>query len=307
MNKYYLGIDGGGTKTKVVVIDNHENMIYEAVGSPSSIDTVDGEKTFLSIEKALDEFFKVNPDVFFTSIFAGIGGIVFETDYKYVENLLSGLKGVNNDTLIQARNDMENALYSGLCFNEGIVLIVGTGMVAYGRDTYGNTHKCGGWGYKVGDEGSGYDLGLKAIKHVVRVLDNRLARTDFAEEIATHIGIKQATDIVPWMNLNYTNRTVIADLAPIVTKHANLGNSFAKEIVDEATSELALAVQGVYHQLKLKNEKLVIVGSLGNASGYFKNQLHQKIHRISQFIEIIGPQIDPALAAAMMALKNMKS
>ena len=307
MNKYYLGIDGGGTKTKVVVIDNHENMIYEAVGSPSSIDTVDGEKTFLSIEKALDEFFKVNQGVFFSAIFAGIGGIVFEADYKYVVNLLSGLKGVNNDTLIKARNDMENALYSGLCFHEGIVLIVGTGMVVYGRDTYGNTHKCGGWGYKVGDEGSGYDLGLKAIKHVIRVLDHRLTLTDFAAEIATHIGITQATDIVPWMNLNYTNRTVIADLAPIVTKHANLGNAFAKEIVDEATSELALAVQGVYHKLKLKNEKLVIVGSLGNASGYFKNQLHQKIHGISRFIEITGPQIDPALAAAMMALKNTKS
>jgi len=306
MHKYYLGIDGGGTKTKLIVMNDLEQVIYEAVGGPSSVDTVDEQTTLTNIQNALIPFFGQYKDAIFESIFAGIGGIVFESDSLKVVHLLRNLHGVETQTIIQARNDMENALFSGLCFDEGITLIAGTGMVAFGRDTFGNTHKCGGWGYKVGDEGSGYDLGLKAIKHVIRALDSRLVMTDFAKEITTQMGINIATDIVPWMNSNYTNRTVIADLAPVVTKHANLGNAFAQKIIDEATSELALAVQGVYHQLKFRNEKLVIVGSLGNSNGYFKDSLHQKIHQISQSMEITGPQIDPALAAAMMALKNSK-
>lgn len=304
---YYLGIDGGGTKTKVVVIDHQDNIIYEGVSGPSSIDTVSNEETLNSFTQALSEFYSTIPNAHFDSIFCGLGGIVDQDDFILVESLLRHLKGVHDKTYIQARNDMENALYSGLCFDEGIALICGTGMVAYGKDTFGNSHKAGGWGFKEGDFGSAYDLGMHALRHVIKAFDHRVVQDDFSKEIAQTIGMKKTNDFVDIMNEHYLDRTWIANLSPLVTKYANLGNPYAKEIVDIATDELALAVHAVYDNLRLKEKKLVIVGSLGNSGGYFVNQLHHKIKSIDLEIEIIKPIVDPALAAAKMAKYLIKS
>ncbi len=298
---YYLGIDGGGTKTKVVVIDNQDHIIFEGFSGPSSIDTVSQEDTLNSFFDALTPFYDVNPQASFDSIFCGLGGIVSEDDFLHVTSLLKRLNGVTEITYIRARNDMENALYSGLCFDEGMTLICGTGMVAYGKDTFGNTHKAGGWGYKEGDFGSSYDLGMRALRHVIKTFDGRLQHDEFSKDIASQIGLIKANDFVQIINERYLDRTWIANLSPLVTKHANIGNIYAKEIVDLATDELTLAVRAVYANLRLKEKTLVIVGSLGNSGGYFEKQLHKKIIQIDPKINIIKPIIDPALAAAKMA------
>lgn len=304
---YFLGIDGGGTKTKVVVIDDQDQIIYEGSSGPSSIDTVTNEETLNSFKTALNPFYIKYQNITFESIFCGLGGIVDEDDYHHVESLLKNLNGVNDSTYIRARNDMENALYSGLCFDEGMTLICGTGMVAYGKDTFENTHKAGGWGYKEGDLGSGYDLGMRALRHVIKAYDGRQSQDEFSKDIADQIGLKKANDFVDIMDQYYLNRTWIASLSPLVTKHANLGNVYAKEMIDLATDELALSVRAVFNNLRLKEKVLVIVGSLGNSGGYFVNQLHKKITEIDPYINIIKPIVDPALAAAKMAKYLIKT
>ncbi len=304
--RYYLGIDGGGTKTKVCVINQNENIVFEATSGPTSIDTVSLETTLNHLMTALQDFYLKYKDIEFMSVFAGIGGIVFDSDSKIVEDLLKKLPGVSNKTYIVAKNDMENALYSGLCFDEGIVLICGTGMVAYGKDKQGNQHKTGGWGFKEGDLGSGYDLGFKALRHVIKAYDGRLDQDEFSSEIANHIGLKKPSDYVAIMNERYLDRTWIAELAPIVTKHANQGNTYARKIIEQATSDLALSIKGVYKRLILEKKIIVIVGSLGNADGYFKELLHQKIHEIDSNINIIEPIIDPAHAASLIAIRQLK-
>lgn len=297
----YLGIDGGGTKTKVIVINELEEIIYEQTSGPSSIDTVDNESTYNSFEDALKEFSKKFPNTTFKGVFAGIGGIVFEDDCHLVENILNQLDQVDIDTFIRARSDMETALYSGGHFDQGMSLICGTGTAAFGKNNE-QTHKCGGWGFKEGELGSGYHLGREAIRHTIRAFDNRLSMNDFAKDIAKAIELRKATDIIHIMEDDYFGeRTKTAQLAPIVTKHANLGNIYAKEIVDKATYELALSVRGVYNTLNLSNTTLVIIGSLGNAPGYFRKRLHEQIHEISNEIKIITSAYDPAFAAALMA------
>ncbi len=296
---YYLGIDGGGTKTKVAVINTQEQVIFIGTSGPSSIDTVSSDESLHAFHQALEPLYQTTPDIVFSKIFAGIGGIVTDQDMSDVEKILRRIKGSTEHTIVRARNDMENALYSGLCFDEGISLICGTGMVAFGLDTHGNKHKAGGWSYKEGDAGSAYDLGNQALKAMIRAYDGRYRMSEFAKEVAETVGLKKAIDIVDIYNR--MDRTSIAKLAPIVTKHANQNDPTALKIVDNATDELKLAVQAVYQMLSLKDPKLVIVGSLGNAPGIFTTQLHAKIREIIPKIQIIKPVIDPAEAAAMMA------
>ena len=299
--KYFLGIDGGGTKTKAIVINEHFNIVFEGKSGPSSIDTVDSNTTFKNISLSIKDFAKANPNIIFSAVFIGLGGIVFNSDCFRVENLVRQLPQVDQNTIVRARNDMYNALYSSNQFHEGIALICGTGMVAFGLKNK-QTHKAGGWGFKEGELGSGYHLGREAIRHTTRAYDGRLRKTEFAKEIAQTIGFTSSSDIFRVMENYYSNRTLTASLAPIVTTHANLNNPHAKKICRIATKELALAIKAVYKKLNFYEVTLVIVGSLGNAPGYFKARLHEEIRKVSSNIKIIDPVIDPALAAAKAAM-----
>lgn len=305
----FLGIDGGGTKTKVFVINELKEILYEGTSGPSSLDTVTNEVTVSNINLALYEFF--NNDKFkntiFESVFAGLGGIPDIKAQEILYQLLANIKGVNNKTLRVARSDMENALASGLCFEEGITLIAGTGMVAFGRNKDGMTARAGGLGYKEGDFGSSYSLGFMAIQTAARVLDKRYEETPFATAIIKELNLNQPSDVASLMELWHDERTKVASLAPFVTKYADHGDMLAINIANKMSYELALSVKSVYTQLKIKKPILVIVGSLGNVDGYFKRKLHEQIQEFAPSVNIIAPLINPGYAAALLALKHYQN
>jgi N-acetylglucosamine kinase-like BadF-type ATPase len=299
---YYIGIDGGGTKTKIIVIDENEQIILENTSGPSSIDTVSEHETLQAFLNALKPFYdQVNMPVI-KALFIGLGGIVSEHDCQYVENIARRLPFITKECVIKARNDMENALYSGLLFDEGIALICGTGMVAFGKNKAGETHKAGGWGYKEGDLGSSYDLGMRSLRHVIKAFDGREKKTDFSIDVANTIGMYQTEDFVDIMNSKYLDRTWIASLAPLVTKHAQNLDISAMSIVKEATYELARAVYAVKERLGILKPTLVIVGSLGHAKGYHEYLIEALKAQIPS-IKTMKPKVDPAFAAALMAKK----
>jgi N-acetylglucosamine kinase-like BadF-type ATPase len=301
----FLGIDGGGTKTKVFVIDENKTVIYEGESGPSSIDTVEASVTLKNINNCLVDFFK-NPEYknkTFTSVFAGLGGVPDELAQEVLKSIIIKVDGVTKDSLVFARSDMENALASGLCFDEGITLIAGTGMVAFGKTKDGKTHRAGGLGYKEGDFGSSYSLGLMAIQMVARTLDYRYPKTPFTTELAEYLNLNTPADVARLAEDWHTERTKVASLAPFVTKHANLGDSLATKICDKMSYELAIAVRAIYETLKIKKPTLVVVGSLGNVRGYFKDKLHEQILAFAPDINIISPKVDPAHAAALLAHK----
>lgn len=297
--KYYLGIDGGGTKTKVCLLSEDGSVTSYGTSGPSSIDTVDINTSLKHIKEALNEAsINIKNGYTIKGIFAGLGGMVTRDDFKLGEEALKTLEHLSNDCFFQCRNDMENALLSGETNNLGIALIVGTGMVAYGRNLKGDTHKAGGWGYKEGEMGSAYDLGFQAISKAVRSLDQRIKPSAFTQEMVETLNIKSPLEIVKVIDNLWGERTKIASFAKIVTKHANLNDIYAIEICDNATKELALAVYTVGRLLHLEDSSVVIIGSLGNAPGYFKEKLHQSISSYLPNIKILENSIDPALAAA---------
>lgn len=301
MKKLYMGIDGGGTGTKVYLMDAQENVVFQDEGDRTSIDTVSYDVSLNNILNIIANFDFRGYEV--VSVFAGLGGVVTKEHKDEMIQRLKTLPGVTNHTLVVVENDVMNALASGLIFDDGMTLIVGTGMSAFGK--HGNkTHKAGGWGFKEGDAGSSFDLGLQAIKKAIRAKDMRIPKTDFTDEVSQVIGLREAKDIISIMDSLYLNRTKVASFAPLVTKHANLGDIHAIDIVNLATTELMLCVQSIYKTLAFDEVTLVIVGSLGNAKGVFKELLHRKIKEISPKITITEPKVDPGFAAALLALKQ---
>lgn len=298
--KYYMGIDGGGTKTRVCIIDETMQKVAYGSSGPSSIDTVDLNVGINNIMSAMGEAamnLKDN-DYLIYGIFAGLGGMVTDHHNRLIESQLRKLPRLSDDCQIIAKNDMENAYLSGDFTDRGIALIIGTGMVSFGRNQKGETHKAAGWGFKEGEAGSAYDLGRQAIKKAIRSFDGRLKPSAFTKEVLETLEIAYPIDIIMKMDELWGKRTKVANLAKLVTKHADLDDLYAKDICIQATKEIALTVYAVAKKLKLEKSKLVIIGSLGNSKGFFKTQLHDEIKALMPELEIIKKPLDPAFAAA---------
>ena len=293
MKELFLGIDGGGTKTAVCIIDKDMNIIGQAVSGPSSYDTVSVDEIKKNISNAISQI-KFDGEI--KSVFAGLGGIAKKEDSLVVKGILSEFTELSN-ALIEVDNDVLNAYYSALGDENGIVVIIGTGTVAYGVNN-GKTHRCGGYCYQEGDAGSSYDLGRKALQYYARVIDKRYGESEFSNAIKEKIKVDNFGDLAHYL-VNAT-RTEIASLAKVVTQNSD--NEFAKKIINCAVFEVLAMIDTVYRELEFKNTKIAIVGSLGNADTLYKELLLNDLEK--RKIKFIPLRYEAYLGSCVKALVN---
>ena len=167
---FVIGIDAGGTKTVCQLADEHANVLAEARGPGANLQA-GGE---LEVEKALHavmaEALGHDRSIRPSAICCGMAGVDRPEDVAAVRAILTRI-GEKADLLIV--NDALIALEAGAPGEAGVVIVAGTGSIAYGRDTEGHAARAGGWGHVLGDEGSGYWLGRQALQAVVRASDGR--------------------------------------------------------------------------------------------------------------------------------------
>ena len=133
------------------------------------------------------------------------------------------------------------------------------------------------------------------VEHRHRLLTDALKR---------ELDVKDTNDLISEINMLYGSRTKIASFAKLVTSHSSHGDKDARIICDICAFELSLSVKAVENVIQINEPTLVIVGSLGNASGYFRDILHKKINDMIKHIKIIEPQVDPAYAACLLAFNK---
>lgn len=291
MKKYFLGIDGGGTKTAFCLIDEDLNVIDTIYSGPTSLDTVDEMVMKANLAKVLE----LSVDGQIVSCFAGIGGIVSISDQEKVINVLKTFSLLSK-AIIKADNDVINALVGGIGKEEGIVCIIGTGSVSYGINQT-KSHRCGGYCYQEGDAGSSYDLGKKALQHLARVLDKRIKPSSFSDELMKFINVDSYASLVKYFTTS--TRTEIAHLAPIVTQSSD--NEYAKAIIDQAVSEIVLMIKTVYYQLGFNSSELAIIGSLGNAKTYYRTRLINLLNSELPNLTLIDNRYSADFGAALKA------
>lgn len=306
---YYIGIDGGGTNTRACIVDDQQRIVGLGTSGPSSIDTVSIDVTLANIDEAIQSIVQSKRlDNFEVSaIVVGLGGVLTEESKQYVKKHLLSLPYITTQTNIQVENDVYSAFLGGLAMNSGICMIVGTGSVVYGIDESGRSHRAGGYGYQEGDLGSSYHLGVEAIQYMARVFDKRLKPSLLSNELLNHLEVKTIDDLMECIMHYHNRRTLIASLAPFVTRCATSGDKVAQQICDRAVSELVLSVKAVLSVLDLKNPEIAIIGSLGNSEGYFKEKLYQSLLEINPRFNIHPPRLDPVVGSAYQAYRNAKS
>ncbi len=294
---FAVGVDGGGSKTLAVVVDESGNERGRAVAGSSNHTGVGVERAMQSIYGAVEEAARQAGCVLpLASAWFGLAGVDHRDDYDL---LLPYLKPLARN--VRLTNDAELVL-SGLPGAVGIALIAGTGSIALGRDARGTMARSGGWGHIVGDEGSGYDLGRRCLQAVARATDGRGQATMLVEMLLKHWRLNDASEMIGKV-YNASDKATVASLAALVFAAANKGDEMACGIVVEAARELALAAMAVKNMLDFGGGQVTL--ALGGGLLLHETDFQTKvIEAICERMSIGGvvPVEEPALSGARASL-----
>jgi N-acetylglucosamine kinase-like BadF-type ATPase len=251
-----LGIDAGGTRTVCQLADADGRLLAEARGPGANLQAA-GE---LEVEKVLHQVIeealgdrRAPP----AAICLGMAGVDRPRDASVVQSILSR---IGRRARVLVVNDALVALEAGVPGAPGLVLIAGTGSIAYGRDAHGRAARAGGWGYVLGDEGSGYWLGRQALRAVVREADGRGRPTRLTPLVLAHYQVERPQDLVREIYFGGAKPSAIAALAREVQTAADENDALAMHIIDAGASELAAAAVSVASRLDLHDCPILLSG-----------------------------------------------
>ncbi|TYP70069.1 BadF/BadG/BcrA/BcrD ATPase family protein [Paenibacillus methanolicus] len=246
---YIIGIDGGGTKTHCVIGDAQGNLLAACAGDAGNVKSRPWPQvaaTFGSLIRQAVRSAGAETDQV-AVIAAGLGGVVQPRDRERIARLLQAHAG--DGAVIRVYPDAENVLAAGGGGGAGIALIAGTGSVAWGRTAGGSEARSGGWGHVLGDEGSGYDIGRRALGAVIRAHDGRGEPTALTPMLLRHLGLISPTAFIELYYEQAGVRKEIASLAAPALLAAREGDAVARAIAAEAADELTQLALGVSRQL----------------------------------------------------------
>lgn len=302
---YVLAIDGGGTKTTAVISDVFGNVYAKIVTGRSNPTAMDAPHFEATIRNMLQALQVQNPQVFAAihSCFAGMAGVKEKNAEATVEEILREFIG--NDAVVVVENDALIALYSGTLGQEGIVQIAGTGTITMGYDCRHTFQRVGGWGYLFDDEGSGYDLGIQALKAVFQGYDKRALPTALSSLILQHFAVDEVPQLIECIYREEHPRTIIAPLSRYVHEAAEKGDVVANAIIHEACEKFYRAIKTCYSMMSWDNQAVpvVLAGGVFSNATLFLPKLKQ-LATIEQLpIRFIPTLLEPIGGAVVGALK----
>ena len=306
--KIVVGIDGGGTNTRAVLVTEMGEVLGIGSAGPSNYDDVGIETARQNIAAALDAAWRASgrPARSCDAGFIGLGGVVSETDRATIRRIacevnlaLPARTGVDHDIRI--------SLAGSLAGKEGITLIVGTGSACYGRRADGRAWRAGGWAHLLDDLGSGYYLGLQAMIAAVRAADARGAPTALTKSLLAALELHDIQDIMRRLYHDGLSRTEIAALAPLVIRIAAEGDCVAREIIARGVDELAFMVETVARKLEFLPGRVLVgvTGGVAHSGPTYEGPLYAAIRRRVPTAEIVEPKLAPVLGAALLALESL--
>ena len=296
-----VGVDVGGTKTVGVVSDESGRIFRWARAGGANLH-VHGE---LAVEKVLALLLdELCPDERPEALCLGMAGVDRPGEDATVKSLLRRF-GFRGNALVV--NDAIIALAAGTPDRVGVVVIAGTGSIAYGIDRQGRTARAGGLGPMLADEGSGGWIGHHALVAAVRAADGRGEPSLLKDAIFSALAIHSLSDLPALAYGGGLNREKLAELAPVAIAAAHEGDAVAVRILDEASTELASAARAVVRQLDFAGAPFPILFSGGLFAG------------LPSLVDIIAKKVgiqdavprrverDPAEGALSMALDLYRS
>lgn len=294
-----LGIDAGGTRTVCLLADQRGTILAEARAGGANLQS-SGE---LEVEKILHTVMDeaTGDRELPAAICLGMAGVDREEDAVVVRGIM---RRIGYKARVVVVNDALIALVAGVGDAPGIVLVAGTGSIAYGRDARGRAGRAGGWGYVLGDEGSGYWMGRLALRAVVRAADGRGRATALTSLVLAHFGVSRAQDLVREIYHRTLRPHAIAALAAHIQQAVDLGDEVARGILDGGVTELVASAQSVAIQLDMREEAFpfVLAGGIMHAVPALAQDLTRRLGEVAPRSSTRMLEVEPATGAIHLAL-----
>lgn len=295
--RLYLGIDGGGSRLRVVLADAQLTVHGQAEAPTANPSLLGREHAAAILQQTIREALGDRPPERVAAVAAGVAGAAARHSRDWLEQVLQAALPA---ALVVSSADYEIALVGAHGRRLGVVILAGTGALAYGVNAQGEHALAGGWGYLVGDEGGGYWLGREGLRAVLRAADGRGPATALSQILLRALSLETADDLIPWLyrDADAPARTAqIAALAPLVLQTADAGDATALAIINEAAVELASAAQAVRRRLNATELPLAFAGGVLTSS----NPLTAALCRRLGLHDLPLLQHSPVIGAVLLA------
>jgi N-acetylglucosamine kinase-like BadF-type ATPase len=301
MKKFYLGVDGGQTSTVALVGDQTGRVLGRGKGGPCNhVGPTEGRARFLSavgdsLGQACGEAGIIRDAVTFASVCLGFSGGPKDKE-TYIRELIRSQR-------YYVTHDAEIALEGATAGSPGIIIIAGTGSMAYGRNGEGEAARAGGWGYAFGDEGGAFHLARQALRAALAFEEGWGQPTRLYNKLLQEASAESADQILRRFYAGQ-QRSVIASYASLLDGAEREGDEVARLILTEGGRDLAKYVQHVHDRLFPSRESVEIA----YIGGVFQSDLLRSVFvdRVKKAIGSVAhrPKLSPAAGALLRALRD---
>lgn len=312
---YIVGIDGGGTKTTCLFNklgsftypDSENALVVTGEGTnPQSIGYDEMKKRLTALlQQGLSTYHIAASDI--RAVSCGLAGVGSEEDINISADILKEVfleVNISENLRLSVHSDSYIALHGALPQNtaEGILVIAGTGSNSLGITESGGFFRSGGWGHVLGDEGSGYQIGLQALRYVTKAFDKRAAPTLLTEKIMNFMQWKHLMEVRNYIYQYKPGKNEIAAFARLVIEAAEEKDATSVRILKNAARELVLHVESLHHQSASfsKDTPVMVTGSIIENSAVIMNDFQRQVE--SQELGVLhSSRSTPVYGACLLA------
>lgn len=297
----FLGIDGGASKTVALLARADGSILARAQVGGSNKQVSGVEATLNALHQVVQAVFNAAglPMQPVVAACLGLSGVDRPEDLVLIRGwseerrLCEGLVVVNDARLVIA---------AGTPQGHGIGLICGTGSIAIGRSADGRMARAGGWGYILGDEGSGYDIALRALRAATQAADGRGPAQGILAALLEQWGRQEPFELIPYVYNQGDPRASLSELPPLIGRLAENGDEDAAKILDQAGEDLAAMVLAAAEQLEMEGPlPVALAGSVILRTPRLRRALVNAIERRGHRAEPVTPVEEPAYGALRLA------
>ena len=300
----YLGIDGGGTRTRAILVDAHGGIHGEGEAGPANYHNVGLEGAATALRQAAGNAWRAAGVPFgpAAACFAGLAGVKAGVDLSRLSDVATTV-GLALPGRVTVANDLHNALAGGLAGRPGVALIAGTGTNCLARDADGATFMCGGWGWLLDDRGGGIGLALAGLRAATRAADGRGAWTELLPAALAFFGLDEPDQLLARLYVPPVAPGEVAPFAQTVTRLAAAGDAVAIAVLDEGAAALAELVAGAVRKLTFpERPEVVILGGCARSGAPYQPRVERAVCAAVPGAKLVEPVYPPHYGAALNVL-----
>jgi N-acetylglucosamine kinase-like BadF-type ATPase len=299
--KCFMGLDGGGTKTECVILNDAGTIVARSKGPASNPTRIGFLAAFLALKQSCDAALNfTHPSFEVVALCAGLAGTGRAENRDRMRQFLSKQFP---DSLVEVRTDLELPLFA-MPPGPAIVLVVGTGSAAIGRDAFGAIRREGGWGPTGSDEGSAFNIGQLAVE--AARAEPSSESEELSRQILRHLGCSNWNDLDSKAAGNAD--AIYPRIFPVVAAAADAGNTLAQALLNSAAAKLATISHGLAQSLALDQQPFPLgkIGGTVGRSRFFDQAIDREVRRMLPNAMVSVLKVEPAEIAARIALRNFR-